>query len=114
VSTQRWIKLRKIVRPLLVPAVVLLLKLDWRAALILSVSVVFVFGLPVMTGTGWPVTPAWPDTGPRFSAGAGSPTRRTKWIFRNQATMGLRPAPGREPIGGFSGRQGSVRARGED
>jgi hypothetical protein len=29
---------------------VLLLKLDWRAALILSVSVVFVFGLPVMTG----------------------------------------------------------------
>jgi hypothetical protein len=50
VSTQRWIKLRKIVRPLLVPAVVLLLKLDWCAALILSVSVVFVFGLPVMTG----------------------------------------------------------------
>jgi hypothetical protein len=50
VSTQRWSKLRKIVRPVLVPAVVLLPKLDWRAALVLSVSVVFVFGLPVITG----------------------------------------------------------------
>jgi hypothetical protein len=30
--------------------VVLLPKLDWRAALVLSVSVVFVFGLPVITG----------------------------------------------------------------
>ena len=49
-STQRWSKLRKFARPLLVPAVVVLFTLDWRAALALSVAVVIVFGLPVVTG----------------------------------------------------------------
>ena len=49
-STQRWSKLRKFARPLLVGAVVVLSQLDWRAARALSVAVVIVLGLPVITG----------------------------------------------------------------
>ena len=77
-STQRWSKLRKFARPVLVGVVVVLSQLDWRAALVLSVAVVIVLGLPVITGYWMPGTPTWPGTGPRSSGGAGTPRTRSR------------------------------------